>query len=158
MSKIMKYKYFSNGDIFDATSKAVDSWIWKSWNESNALLKKEYSWQVGNEGRIKVWEDIWLKGKFWRKVSSTKPEACNVKNVKELMNQERRGWNVTMLKQLFREEDVRDRQRTPISLMESSDRLAWNNSRNGQYIASSRYQLAKVIQLRAKRDKGSSVR
>lgn len=98
MSKIIKHKYFPNRDIFDATRKIGDSWIWKSWNESKALLKECCTWQVGNRGRIKVWEDIWLKGKFWRKVSSSKPEACNVKNVKELMNQERGGWNMTMLK------------------------------------------------------------
>lgn len=89
MSKIMKYKYFPNGDIFDAISKAGDSWVWKNLNESKVLLKEGCSQQVGNGVRIKVWEDIQLKVKFWRKVSSSKPEACNVKNVKELMNQER---------------------------------------------------------------------
>lgn len=40
MSKAMKKKYFPKVDIFQAESRAKESWIWKSWNEAKFLFKE----------------------------------------------------------------------------------------------------------------------
>lgn len=156
MSKVMKHKYFPKGDIFEATSKAGDSWIWKSWNDSKSLLTEDCNWLVGNGGKVKVWEDKWIKDRCWRKVQSSNPATCTVKTVRDLLHQTGGGWNENLLKQIFREEDVKGIQRTPISLMGGADRLVWHHSKDGQYTARSGYQLAKILQRRNKGDEGSS--
>lgn len=100
----MKSRYFPKTDIFQATTKARDSWLWKSWNEAKNLIREGCKWKVGIGVNMRVWEDKGFNEDQWEKLFTPKPENCPIQKVSELINQSRRGWNVDLISEMFLEE------------------------------------------------------
>lgn len=158
MAKILKYKYFPHSDMLKATTKPIDSWLWKNWNVAKFLVKEGCNWQVGNGSSINIWEDCWLTGAQLKRVLSREPQGCTTQRVKDLMHQNRAGWNKELLQQLFSESEVQNIMQIPISSLRVANRLVWSNSKNGQYLIALGYSLAKISQSRKKGDEGTSRR
>lgn len=60
------------------------------------------------------------------------------------MNQDSVGWNDSLLSQLFNKEDIQAIKKTPISIMDLSDRMVWwSLTKDGQYSVNSGHKLAK---------------
>lgn len=158
MSKFLKSKYFSKSCIFQAKTKPRDSWLWRSWNEAKALIKEGCCWQVGNGSSINIWDDKWLIEKQGNKVNTVQSEACNLTKVKDLMHQNKAGWNVELLRQTFSDDEVQIIQRIPTSALGVTDRMIWIATKYGQFSVTSGYELAKLGQRRAAGEEGLSSR
>lgn len=107
---------------------------------------------------INIWEDRWLNDEQMGRIVSPKPRDSTLMKVKDLMNQERAGWNQTLLTQPFSAEEIQVINRTPIGIMGISDCLDWIASKHGQYTVSSGYKVAKICGEKAKREVGTSTR
>lgn len=74
---------------------------------------------MGNGRTIRIWEDAWIDLKAGQKVTSQKPPACTYNRVEELMNRDKMGWNIPLLRELFREDEVAAIHSTPINVLGS---------------------------------------
>lgn len=99
-----------------------------------------------------------MKGEPIRRVSSFKPEGCTIGRVKDLLNQDKAGWNDNQLHQLFNEEDVQAIKKTPISMMGLSDKMVWTFANDRQYSVKTRYKLAKECEKQAKGNESTSTK
>lgn len=158
MSKVLKSKYFPQSDLFTATSKPTDSWLWKSWMEAKYLLQEGSAWKVGRGDRVNIWGDKWLNDPHRKRILSPKPEGCQLRKVKELMNPNGSGWDQNLLSQLFSQEEIRSINETIFSSMGTSDRLVWSASKTGQFSVRDGYKVAKLYKDQSLGGEGTSYR
>jgi hypothetical protein len=59
-AKLMKAKYFPNGDLLDTTFPLQTSPTWKAIMHGLELLKKGMIWRVADGTKIKIWRHHWL--------------------------------------------------------------------------------------------------
>lgn len=91
MSRVMKQKYFSKGDLFTAKVSPQASWLWKSWASARYLLQEGCVWRVGDGKTVRVWEDKWLPAAHLPRPVSPKLENCEVRVVADLRDSGGRG-------------------------------------------------------------------
>lgn len=58
--RVLRAKYFPDGNILGGTVKPGISYTRRSILRGVALLKEGLVWRVGDGSKIKVWEDPWL--------------------------------------------------------------------------------------------------
>ncbi|KAJ7950712.1 Ribonuclease H [Quillaja saponaria] len=58
-AQVVRSKYLSNVDLWDATVKPHHSFIWKSILKGVQLLNKGMKWRLGNGTQIRSWDDQW---------------------------------------------------------------------------------------------------
>jgi hypothetical protein len=63
--------------------------------------------------------------------------------VEELIDHDRKGWNLSLLSETFNEEDRVAIQSVPISCTNQPDKLVWGGNKNGVFSVSSAYHMAK---------------
>jgi len=59
-ARLLKAKYFPNGDLLDTAFPSVVLSTWKAIMFGLELLKKGVIWRVGNGKQIKIWRHAWL--------------------------------------------------------------------------------------------------
>lgn len=111
---------------------------------------------MGSGNKINISKNWWLNDEQMRKVISPKLSGYTIQIVKKLINQDRARWNQNILTQLFNYVEIQTIKRTPISTVGISDRLVSTFSKNGQYMVSSRYMMAKLCDNKMKGDEGTS--
>ena len=104
--RILKEKYHPNGPFMAAPLSRKQSYAWQSiWN-AKFLLVEGMMWRVGNERCIKIWVDKWLPSPTTYTMQSPvhllDPEA----KVCELIDPDTLWWNILIIKQIFKEEEV----------------------------------------------------
>nr|XP_027124015.1 uncharacterized protein LOC113740676 [Coffea arabica] len=85
VSKVMKSKYFSKSNIFESKVKARASWIWQSLHSSLEMLENGVWKQVGDGTTVKIWKDRWRECSKTGRVSSPKPNGCQLTKVSNLI-------------------------------------------------------------------------
>ncbi|KAL0425617.1 UNVERIFIED_CONTAM: putative mitochondrial protein [Sesamum radiatum] len=60
LNKVLKARYFPNGDIFTATLGSRPSYTWRSIMAAFDLFRAGCRWRVGTGAAIRVWADPWL--------------------------------------------------------------------------------------------------
>lgn len=91
-----------------------------------------------------------------KKILSPKPARCNLQRVIELMNPNRAGWNIHLLKQLFNDSEIQSITKIPISALGMADRLVWDFTKNGQYLVKSGYKVVQQCENQAWGNEGTS--
>lgn len=78
--KFLKDLYFPNNSFIGPKCNNNSSWLWKSIIKCRDLLKKGLRWEVGNEQKIKFWEDKWIPIIEGMKIRTDKPINCQIKS------------------------------------------------------------------------------
>lgn len=60
MAETLKYKYFKNTHLLEATVGLRPSFIWRSFCSAMDLLKEGLYWRLGLGDQIKIWEHKWI--------------------------------------------------------------------------------------------------
>lgn len=76
MSQVLKGKYFTHTQFFQAKQRGKDSWLWKSWLSTKDLISKGIRWTVGDGRKIRIWEDNWLPTSSSLKPILNRPSEC----------------------------------------------------------------------------------
>jgi hypothetical protein len=92
-SRVLRAKYYPNGDILSAGPKAGSSYTWQSITAGVATFKRGYLWRVGNGESIKIWYDPWIPSSPDRKVISPRNNVIYTK-VSELIRPVTGQWDV----------------------------------------------------------------
>ena len=59
-ARILKARYYPNGNLIDIVFTGNPSSTWSAISYGLELLKKGLVWRVGNGNLIKIWRDSWL--------------------------------------------------------------------------------------------------
>ena len=84
-ARVLKAKYYPNGDLIDT---ALPSVIWPTWRPITHgldLLKKGFIWRVGNGDKIHIWRHNWIPRQTGLQVTG-KRRPCRLKRVGQLLN------------------------------------------------------------------------
>ena len=70
------------------------------------IIVKNSRWTIGNGKRVHILEDRWLPTPESFKVVSSRGSHTELEMVSSLIDTERRGWNVAMVKNIFLSHEV----------------------------------------------------
>lgn len=130
-ARILKAKYFPGSHLLKAKLKEGCSYTWRSIFQGVQTLKNGVVWRVGNGQSIDIWQDPWLPRDLSR-VPIT-PQGRNlITKVDELIDPHTEQWDVPLLEEMFRDEDVQAIQSIPIHL-EMNDDVGWHFDAKGLF-------------------------
>lgn len=154
LSKVLRGRYFRDGDFFNAHVGENSSLVWKNIIWGRDLFMEGYRWRVGNGNHIYIDQDPWIPRKGNRYPMFVHP-TLKGKRVKDLIlvNGE---WNEGLIKNLLIPSDVEDILEISLGNLRDKDEITWNLESKGVFSVKSAYHLADNIQ-RSKEASGSCV-
>ena len=145
--RVLRAKYFPDGNILGGTVKPGISYTWRSILRGVALLKEGLVWRVGDGSKIKVWEDPWLPEGDTRRPRAVRGSSV-VEAVADRINPTTGAWDETMIQGIFPPEDVK----TILSISicdDMEDNLAWHFDPKGIFSVKSAYKVGVMLRDRS---------
>uniref|UniRef100_A0A1J3E4V1 Putative mitochondrial protein n=1 Tax=Noccaea caerulescens TaxID=107243 RepID=A0A1J3E4V1_NOCCA len=141
LSRLLKSRYFPQGDFLVAGLGNRPSFGWRSVSFGKDLLSEGLMKRVGNGASIKVWGELWIEDNGL-KAPLMKNHVINIDLlVKDLVDGENRRWDKATLDELFYPDDVaRIMVHQPV--ISKEDFFVWKPNKNGFYSVKSGYLLA----------------
>ncbi|KAK1682721.1 hypothetical protein QYE76_043569 [Lolium multiflorum] len=134
-SRVLRAKYFPNGNILTAVDVPGMSYVWRSILKGMQLLKEGLIWRVGDGSQISIWSDPWLPMGPKRTPSSRQPNNLITK-VSELIDPVSGCWDNQLVRQTFCASKAADILSIPI-VDETDDFLAWHLDNRGIFTVKS---------------------
>jgi hypothetical protein len=145
--RVLRAKYFPNGNILEAKASPGILYTWRSILKGVSLLKEGLIWRVGDGTNIKVWQDPWIPVGDTRKPRSLRGRSP-VSLVADLLDPSTGDWDADIVRSLFQPEDVKAI--LSISIRDGmEDNLAWHFDPKGLFSVKSAYKVG--IMLRDRR-------
>ena len=158
-ARVLKGRYFPDGDFWDAPQPRASSYTWRSICFGMKLVKEGILWKVGNGRKIKMLTDNWIPnfkpGSF--RLLAPVPAGATVDFL--LSDDDHCSWNTDTVHSIFEEEVANQILQIPISRRVSEDFMSWPFTRFGEYSVASAYNLARTEKFymdRSKQGGGSS--
>lgn len=92
LSRILKGKYFPEGDILTCEASSVISHGWRSVLVGRNLLVQNLGWVIGSGRNINIWNDPWLDHTKQKRPMGPAPEAFASLTVADLRTTEEGDW------------------------------------------------------------------
>ena len=84
-SRLLRAKYFPNGNLMDTVFTGNASAVWRGIEHGLELVKKGFIWRVGCGSQIRTWRDPWIpRGLSFRPV--TPKRNCRLNRVSDFLN------------------------------------------------------------------------
>ena len=134
--KVLKGKYFNNGDFLSASVGSDPSFVWRSLMWGRDLLKLGLRWRIGDGSKVNIFENPWIpRPSLFRPVSPR--TAYSPLLVKDLILPSG-SWDINLVSQVL-PLDVDDVLAIPINAASDSDCLVWHYDSRGCYSVKSGY-------------------
>ena len=141
-ARVLKGRYFPNGDFWDAPKPRSSSYTWRSILFGWDLMKKGIQWNIGDGRKVKILSDNWIPDTPPNLVHSLLPiPVCATVNY--LMFDGHASWNEEMVRAIFPARTAEQIMQTQISQHGGSDYVSWPHTRYGLYTICSVYNLAR---------------
>lgn len=138
-ARVLKAKYFRQGDLLSAKPHEGISYTWRSILKGVKLLKKGIIWRVGDGEMIKIWSDPWIPRGVTRRPIT--PRASNLlTRVAELINPNTGQWDRELVLSTFWRDDAAQILAIPIH-PDMEDVLAWHFDPKGLFSVKSAYRV-----------------
>ncbi|KAL0414362.1 UNVERIFIED_CONTAM: hypothetical protein Sradi_1637900 [Sesamum radiatum] len=149
LSKVLKVRYFPEGDVFTATLGHRPSYTWRSIMAAHALFQAGCRWRVGSGDYIRVWIDPWLpRPRSFRPMTPAPASLFNLR-VSDLMIPCCHEWDMSRIRTLFWQEDSDLISSIPLSFTATRDIRIWHYSRSEMFMVRSAYHLAVSLEDRS---------
>lgn len=127
--QILKALYFPDLTFLQAKRKRKDSLVWASILHGKSVILKFAGWSIGNGEDVSIEHDSWVgDGKLVKMLNtSTNARVC------DLLEESRRCWDVTKIRQTFSPNDAIRVLQTQICWTANRDLLYWPATRSGEY-------------------------
>jgi len=103
-ARVLKAKYYPNGQLLDMAFPANQSQTWRAIAHGLELVKKGVIWRIGSGERVKIWHDPWIpRGNSLRPSGKRRP--CRLKWVSQLIDRDRMVWKVVVINEYFQPYD-----------------------------------------------------
>lgn len=141
MARILRARYFSDGNILTAVQKKKASYAWKSILYGKELIVKGLRYMIGDGKTINTWTDPWISDHLPRPPRQREGMLRDGK-LHQFFNEARDGWNEQKLREEMVDEDVDKILRIKISSSATIDMLGWHYTEHGLYTVKSGYWLS----------------
>jgi hypothetical protein len=128
-ARVLKMKYYPNGDLLKSGPKRGSSFTWQSILEGLKTFKRGHIWRVGDGRNINIWSDHWIPTSASRKVTTNRGQ-CILRTVDELIDPHSGSWDEELIRSIFTPFDVEQILRIPLSQNMETDFIAWNKTKN----------------------------
>jgi hypothetical protein len=130
-ARILRAKYYPDGDILKAGPKAGSSFTWQSIVAGIETFKRGCIWRVGNGDSIQIWKDPWIPSSpDWKIVSPR--GACILTKVAELIDPISGRWDEEIIQSNFHPIDVQRILQIPLHINAfSAYHVEWKHQFNG---------------------------
>ena len=130
-ARVLRAKYFPDGNLLKAKQKSGSSYTWQSILAGLECFKKGYIWRVGDGSQINIWEDHWIPTSHNLKVMT--PRGHNLlSKVEDLIDPATGNWDEDLVKDLFWEVDANRILQIPL-IQGREDVVAWHHTQNGYF-------------------------
>jgi hypothetical protein len=99
-ARLLKAKYYPNGNLLDTVFSSDASASWKGVEHGLELLKKGVIWRIGNGKKVRIWRDNWLSRDGGLKITGKKKKS-RLKWVSSLFGNGTNGWNENLVQSFF---------------------------------------------------------
>ncbi|XP_074290774.1 uncharacterized protein LOC141617477 [Silene latifolia] len=138
-ARVMKARYYHTGDFMSAGMGYRPSYTWRSMMGARSVLERGLRRRIGDGKDTSVWGHAWVVGSNSGKVISPCGPGNELIMVADLIEPHGRGWNVTMLNQLFLPFEVKRILNIRLSPNEPKDSWYWFLDREGEYSVKTAY-------------------
>jgi hypothetical protein len=151
-ARILKGRYFPNGNFWDAQCPRSASYTWRSILHGRKLLVLGARWGIGNGSTVRVTRDNWIPGTP-PTMLKTLVQLNDGQTVDTLLDANLHSWDESVVRSIFSEEVARKVLQIPISCRGDNDFISWPHSRFGTYTVRSAYHLARSEEALVSRSK-----
>jgi hypothetical protein len=138
-ARVLKAKYYPNGELHDTVFSANASPSWQGVQHGLELLKKGILWRVGSGEKIRIWRDPWLPRPYSFRPLSPRGD-CRLRRVSALLDGHG-AWNMELLQRHFIQADIEVILQIKLHPRRVDDVLAWAPAMNGLFTVKSAYWL-----------------
>jgi hypothetical protein len=138
-SRVLKGKYFPNGDFVSAKNKRNSSHTWQAILAGRKALDCGLIRRIGDGETTNIWRDRWIPGTIGGRPICPKPGAL-VTRVSELLTVHGLSWDDQALNDNLLPIDAQAVRRIPLGRRQG-DFWAWSGERHGLYTVHSAYRL-----------------
>jgi hypothetical protein len=138
-ARVLRAKYFPDGDLLSAKPQTGISYIWRSILKGLEVLKEGIIWRIGDGSRVRIWKDPWFPRGSTRQPSTYKGN-CELEMVADLIDHSTLAWNHQLIAQHFHVDDIPIILSIPIRA-DSEDFIAWHFDEKGQFLVKIAYKV-----------------
>jgi hypothetical protein len=142
-ARVLRAKYFPNGNIWEARNTIGISYTWRSILKGLRVLEKGVIWRVGNGRKIKIWSDPWLP-RSWTRRPITPRRSNLLDTVDELIDPTTAQWDSRLVNETFFEQDAKLILSLPVH-PDMEDVLAWHDDSKGVFTVRSTYKMQREL-------------
>jgi hypothetical protein len=145
-SRVLRARYFKDGEFLTAGCPKRASYTWKSILHGRELLKEGIIWRIGDGQNIGVWTDNWIPRSSYKRPLGHRP-GSQLEKVSELLREDGAGGDEDKLNEHLFEADVEEIKKISVGRAGTDDYLAWNYTKNGVFSVKSAYHLKQQLNL-----------
>ena len=145
LARVMKSRYFRQGDFLECGIGTRPSYAWRSIIHGRELLLQGLWKRVGNGQDTHVWYENWLRMEIPRPPRYRTDDVDLTLKVSDLIDARYGTWDVARVRHLFVEEDANHILGMKLD-HRREDTLVWGFSRDGKYDSQSGYKLLEHLQ------------
>ena len=147
-ARVLKAKYFPNGNLLDTVFAADASPAWRGIEFDLQLLKKGVIQRIGNGRKTQFIRDNWIPRRSGLKITAVKKNSRR-RWVNQLFVPGQKRWDTNLLRDLFHEHDVQSILQIKIPQRDVEDQIAWHYEKSGVFSVKSAYRLGMHLNHRA---------
>ena len=140
-AKVLKGRYYPEGDFWTAKCPRSSSYTWRSIMHGKKLLQQGLLWRVGDGKQIHIYMDNWIPNVI---LGTLQPKSQN-QLVSSLITEGGQQWNEAAIRNRFIEDMVEKILCIPLSTKGCTDFASWHHMKNGVYTVRSAYNLARTM-------------
>jgi hypothetical protein len=152
-ARVLRAKYFPEGDLLTAKPIPGMSYVWRSILKGVEVLKMGVIWRVGDGTRIRLWSDPWIPSSSTRGLNIPQNNS-QLNMVADLLDANSACWNEDLVRQTFTHPDAEAILKIPIC-DQLEDFIAWHPDSKGLFSVKSAYKIY-VQTTNCERQAGSS--
>jgi hypothetical protein len=153
VARVMKAKYYPDGDFLSAHLGRRPSFAWRSIFQAKRVVEEGLLWRIGDGETVRIWKDQWLPPPLTSLIHSPHHSLDANSKVSTLIDRTSGWWNTQLLQAIFREDEIARICCICPSPILAPDTLIWQGTSNGQFSVKSAYLME---QFRKKQSMGES--
>jgi ribonuclease HI len=139
-AKVLRAKYYPDGDVLKAGPKAGSSFTWQSIVAGIQAFKRGCIWRVGNGDKIDIWRDCWIPSSPNRKILTPRGD-CVLSRVEQLIDPILEVWDRDLIESIFNPLDASRILQIPLHTRGFDDFISWHGTKNGMFSVRSAYHI-----------------
>jgi hypothetical protein len=145
-ARILKAKYYPNGDLLDTAFSQSTSPCWQGIMYGLELLKQGVIWRINSGSSIRIWRDNWLPRGNLKSMGNASKRR--IRWVSDLIDPSTKTWKEELVREIFYPPDAETVLQLKIPSVDGEDILAWHPERSGLFTVRSAYRLALELKMK----------